>query len=219
MSGPPPRAKVKKSTVVPAASAAQPEAAHHEPSVGAELGDTAEATSTELPWTARAEALRARPCDEARGSALFAQLWRRGGHDLALDESEVTGLARYLAYAELPVGAEVITQDEHGDYLLVVLEGRIGVEQMLASGERTRLAEARAGDMLGEMSLLDAGTRSSTCTTRTPCTVAVLEARRLDDMMQAEPRLALALLASLARRLSLRLRQSSARLSALLSGA
>ena len=37
-------------------------------------------------------------------------------------------------------------------------------------------------------------------------------------MMAGEPRLALALLTSLARRLSLRLRQVSARLSALLSG-
>ena len=85
-------------------------------------------------------------------------------------------------------------------------------------GGRARLAEARAGDMLGEMSVLDAGSRFSACTTLTPCVVAVLDAQRLDEMMAAEPRLAMALLASLARRLSLRLRQVSARLSALLSG-
>jgi CRP-like cAMP-binding protein len=181
--------------------------------------ESAEPPVADVPWSTRALALHARPCDDARGTALFAQRWRPGGHGLALDEQEVAGLARYMSFSELPVGAEVITQDERGDFLLVVLEGRIGVEQTLASGERTRLAEARAGDMLGEMSLLDAGLRSSTCTTRTPCVVAVLEARRLDDMMETEPRLALALLASLARRLSLRLRQSSARLSALLSGA
>ena len=42
-------------------------------------------------------------------------------------------------------------------------------------------------------------------------------AERLDAMLADEPRLGLALLASLSRRLSLRLRQVSARLSALLS--
>jgi CRP-like cAMP-binding protein len=45
----------------------------------------------------------------------------------------------------------------------------------------------------------------------------VLGAGALDRMMQHEPRLAAALLAWLARRLSLRLRQVSARLSALLT--
>ena len=44
-----------------------------------------------------------------------------------------------------------------------------------------------------------------------------VDAHGLDQMITHEPRLGLALLASLARRLSLRLRQVSARLSALLS--
>ena len=74
-----------------------------------------------------------------------------------------------------------------------------------------------SGDMLGEMSLLDAGARFSACTTLTACSLAVVDAQRLDEMITNEPRLGLALLASLSRRLSLRLRQVSARLSALLS--
>ena len=46
---------------------------------------------------------------------------------------------------------------------------------------------------------------------------AGLEAHTLDRMMKDDPRLAAVLLAALARRLSLRLRQASARLSALLT--
>jgi CRP-like cAMP-binding protein len=101
--------------------------------------------------------------------------------------------------------------------MLIVLEGTLAVDRVQPWGGRARLAEARAGDMLGEMSLLDAGTRFSACTTLTPCTLAVVDAQRLDEMIMNEPRLGLALLASLSRRLSLRLRQVSARLSALLS--
>ena len=67
------------------------------------------------------------------------------------------------------------------------------------------------------LSLLDAGARFSACTTITPTLLAVLDARRMDELIAQEPRIALALLASLSRRLSLRLRQVSTRLSALLS--
>ena len=35
-------------------------------------------------------------------------------------------------------------------------------------GAKARLGESRAGDVLGEMSLLDAGARFSACTTLTP---------------------------------------------------
>jgi len=99
-----------------------------------------------------------------------------------------------------------------------VLEGTVSVDRVQPWGARARLAEARAGDMLGEMSLLDAGGRFSACHTLTPAVLAVLDAKKLDELVATSPKLALALLASLARRLSLRLRQVSARLSALLSG-
>lgn len=111
----------------------------------------------------------------------------------------------------------MIAQDEQGDYLLIVLEGTIAVDRVQPWGGRARLGEARVGDLLGEMSLLDAGTRFSSCRTLTPCVVGVLEAQTLDRMMKDDPRLAAVLLAALARRLSLRLRQASARLSALLT--
>jgi hypothetical protein len=62
------------------------------------------------------------------------------------------------------------------------------------------------------MSLLDSGIRSA-CTTLTDCEVAVLSAEAMDDMMTKDPQLAASLVALLARKLSLRLRVVSARLS------
>jgi CRP-like cAMP-binding protein len=134
-----------------------------------------------------------------------------------LVESELKRLTEYLTFVSMTPDREVIAQDEQGDYLLIVLEGTIAVDRVQPWGGRARLGEARVGDLLGEMSLLDAGTRFSSCRTLTPCVVAVLEAHALDRMMKDDPRLAAVLLAALARRLSLRLRQASARLSALLT--
>jgi CRP/FNR family cyclic AMP-dependent transcriptional regulator len=148
---------------------------------------------------------------------LFARLWGADRHVVALSPDELRRMSEYLDFVQVPGSQEVISQDELGDYMVVVLEGTLAVDRGQPWGGKTRLAEAHAGDMLGEMSLLDAGARFSSCVTLTPCTLAVVEAKRLDEMIAQEPRLGVALLASLSRRLSLRLRQVSARLSALLS--
>ena len=64
------------------------------------------------------------------------------------------------------------------------------------------------------MSLLDSGIRFSACTTLTDCEIAVLSAEAMDEMMSKDPQLAASLVALLlARKLSLRLRVVSARLS------
>ncbi len=55
--------------------------------------------------------------------------------------------------------------------------------------------------------------RFSACTTVGECEIGVLSADAMDDMMLADPPLAANLIALLARKLSLRLRVVSARLS------
>ena len=146
----------------------------------------------------------------AHVASLLPQLSQLGPEALAV-------FGNYLEYVQVEAGRQVIGQDEQGDFLLIVLDGTVAVERVQPWGAKARLGESRAGDVLGEMSLLDAGARFSACTTLTPAKFAVLGAAALDRMMQHEPRMAAALLAWLARRLSLRLRQVSARLSALLT--
>jgi len=176
-----------------------------------------EDTQSVVNWPARSLDVGAEPFDRAQGTRLFAELWGQDRHAVVLEAQDLERLGGYLEFVKLAPGREVIGQDEQGDYMLIVLDGTLAVDRVQPWGGRARLAEARAGDMLGEMSLLDAGARFSACTTLTPCVAAVLDAHRLDQMIRNEPKLALALLASLSRRLSLRLRQVSARLSALLS--
>jgi CRP/FNR family transcriptional regulator, cyclic AMP receptor protein len=180
----------------------------------AERGEEVQALAT---WAARAKEVGAQPLERKFAEPLFAKLWGADRYVAALSPDELLRMSQYLQFVTVPANQEVIGQDEQGDYMLIVLDGTLAVDRVQPWGGRARLAEARAGDMLGEMSLLDAGARFSACTTLTPCTLAVVDAQRLDEMIMFEPRLGLALLASLSRRLSLRLRQVSARLSALLS--
>lgn len=177
-----------------------------------------EESAAVVTWATRGVAVGAQPAPRETAEALLARLLHDDRYFAALEPGAIERLAAQLQFVQVAPGRQVIGQDEQGDYMLIVLEGVLAVDRVQPWGGRTRLAEARAGDMLGEMSLLDAGARFSACTTLSACTLAVVDAAGLDALVRDEPKLALALMASLSRRLSLRLRQVSARLSALLSG-
>jgi CRP-like cAMP-binding protein len=167
-------------------------------------------------WAQRAAQVGAVAHDAADGLGRLAGLWAGGRRPF--DEASMARLAPYLVFVRVGAGKRLIVQDEPGEFMVVVLEGTVVVEHQGAT-TTARLAEIRPGDVLGEMSLLDAGPRLSDCRSTEPCVLAVLETSKLLALMNADAQLALMLLAALARRLSLRLRQTSTRLSALLGDA
>ncbi|MBK1612647.1 cyclic nucleotide-binding protein [Rubrivivax gelatinosus] len=167
-------------------------------------------------WSQRAAQVGAVAHDAEDGLRRLAALWAGGRRPF--DAESMARLAPYLGFVRVGAGKRLIVQDEPGEFMIVVLEGMVVVERQGAVAN-ARLAEVRPGDVLGEMSLLDAGPRLSHCRTAEPCVLAVLETAQLLALMNDDAHLALLLLAALARRLSLRLRQTSTRLSALLGDA
>lgn len=168
-------------------------------------------------WTARGLAVGAHALDPEAGLALLLKTWGKDALMASLPPEEHRKLIQHLDFVTVPPGRELIVQEEKGDYALIVLEGLVAVDRVQPTGARARLAEAREGDVLGEMSLLDAGARFASCLTLSRCSLAVLSNGALDELAIEEPRLGLALMTSTARRLSLRMRQLSARLGALLT--
>ena len=166
-----------------------------------------------VPWEARANEVGAKRLQAARGSKLLQALWAKDTYMARLGPDAVPRLERFFDFASLPSNRDVIRQDEYGNFMIVLLSGTIAVDREQPWGERLRLTEARPGNILGEMSLLDSGMRFSVCTSLTDCEIAVLSAQALDEMMAADPALAASLVALLARKLSRRLRVVSARLS------
>jgi len=166
-----------------------------------------------IPWEARAAEIDARRLTAARGTKLLQGLWAKDKYMSHLDADAIQRLERYFDFASVPANRDIIRQDEYGDFMIVLLTGTIAVDRAQPWGERLRLTEARPGELLGEMSLLDSGMRFSVCASLTECEIAVLSAEALDDMMMDDPALAASVIALLARRLSMRLRVVSARLS------
>ncbi|ADU98263.1 cyclic nucleotide-binding domain-containing protein [Alicycliphilus denitrificans] len=166
-----------------------------------------------IPWEARAVEVGAKRLPKSRGGKLLQSLWSKDKYMAHLDQSAVERMERFFEFAAIPPNRDVIRQDEYGNFMVVLLTGTIAVDRVQPWGEQLRLAETRPGEILGEMSLLDSGIRFSACTTLTDCEVAVLSADAMDEMMSQDPQLAASLVALLARKLSLRLRAVSARLS------
>ena len=166
-----------------------------------------------VPWEARATEVGAKKLNAERATKILQTLWAKDKYMSHLDDHAIHSLQMFFEFALVPAGRDIIRQDEYGNFMVVLLNGNIAVDRLQPWGERMRLAETRPGDILGEMSLLDSGIRFSACTTITDCEVAILSTEAMDQMMTADPSLAARLIAVLARKLSLRLRVVSARLS------
>jgi CRP-like cAMP-binding protein len=166
-----------------------------------------------VPWEARAVEVGSSRFSAGRGTKLLQGLWAKDKYMCQLDKEAIARMERFFEFATVPGNRDIIRQEEYGNFMVVLLTGRIAIDRMQPWGERLRLAEATPGEILGEMSLLDSGIRFSGCTTLGNCEVAVLSAEAMDEMLTADPTLAANLIALLARKLSLRLRVVSARLS------
>ena len=149
-------------------------------------------------WMARALVVGAHALDPEVGLSLLLKSWGKDALMASLPTDDHRKLIAHLDFVTVPPGRELIVQDEKGDYALIVLEGLVAVDRVQPTGARARLAEAREGDVLGEMSLLDAGARFASCLTLSRCSLAVLTNGALDELAIEEPRLGMAVMASVA---------------------
>ncbi len=166
-----------------------------------------------VPWEARAVEVGATRLNPERGTKLLQDVWSKDRFMRQLDTASIGRMESFFEFATIEANRDMIRQDEYGNFMLVLLSGSVAIDRIQPWGERLRLAEAVPGEILGEMSLLDSGMRFSVCTSLKKCEIAVLSAEAMDDMLTHAPTLAANLIALLARKLSLRLRVVSARLS------
>lgn len=170
-------------------------------------------------WSHRAPDLKAEALDASHGAQALARLMGQDRMMAALGTDWLRTIGGYFDYAQVEPGKRILGQDEQGDFLMVVLDGSVAEDRLQPSGARIRLGESRQGDLLGELSMMDGGTRLSSCTALTAVSLGVLSAMSLNRLQAEEPRLAAALSIWIGKRLSMRLRQVNARLSVLLARA
>jgi CRP-like cAMP-binding protein len=130
--------------------------------------------------------------------------------------AEVRLLAHFMDVFRAPSGVELIREGDGGDFMLMVLEGRIEVLRRDRWNTPQLLAEVDAGRTLGEMSMIDGEARFATCVAVEPALIAVLDRESLARIIVEQPLLGAKILMELVLMLSQRLRATSQRLLGLL---
>jgi CRP/FNR family cyclic AMP-dependent transcriptional regulator len=119
-----------------------------------------------------------------------------------LDAAAVAALERIAEVKDYPAGAVIVSQEDPGDALFVLVSGRVKVVLYGDSGREIILSIFRApGDFFGEMSLLDDEPRSATVIADRASRLLVLSRRDFQGHLEGHPRTALRVLQEVSRRL------------------
>jgi CRP/FNR family cyclic AMP-dependent transcriptional regulator len=119
----------------------------------------------------------------------------------ALPISAIEDLTGRVAVRRVHVNATVVSQDEAGDAMFVIMSGRVKVVIFGENGREVTLSILRPGDSFGEMSMFDGASRSANCVAIEPTTLLVLSREDLLRHLAAHPRTSINLLGEMARRL------------------
>ena len=119
-----------------------------------------------------------------------------------LDPASGAALERLAEVREYADGAVIVSQEERGDALFVLVSGRVKVVLYGESGREIILSIFKTpGDFFGEMSLLDNEPRSATVIAAERSRLLVLSRRDFQAHIEGHPRTALRVLTELSRRL------------------
>jgi CRP/FNR family transcriptional regulator, cyclic AMP receptor protein len=123
--------------------------------------------------------------------------------------SEVRLMSHFMQVYRAEMGMEVIREGEPGDFLMLVIEGRIEVLKRDRWNAPRLIAVLDPGKTVGEMSMIDGEPRFATCVAADPCLLAVLTREALARIILEQPVLGAKILMELVLMLSQRLRQTS----------
>ena len=126
--------------------------------------------------------------------------------------AEVRLLAHFMEVYRGEPGVEIIREGDGGDFMLMLIEGKVEVLKRDRWNTPQMIALVEAGKTLGEMSMIDGEARFATCLAVEPTVLAVLDRENLARIIVEQPMLGAKILMELVLMLSQRLRTTSARL-------
>jgi CRP/FNR family transcriptional regulator, cyclic AMP receptor protein len=118
-----------------------------------------------------------------------------------LDEQERADLATQLDIVHFPAGHTMWKAGDPGGELYVIRSGEAEAYFKNDTGERIVLETARVGDFVGELSLLDSGTRTASVLVTEDLEALRVDRNDLQILFRHHPDAALDVLAAMARRL------------------
>ena len=143
---------------------------------------------------------------------MSAQVLRRVAALASLDEPSLTALAACMRVRRWPAGATVFRVGEPGASLLVVTEGTLAAVTGGAKEGGSVLNRMGAGEVIGEMALLDPAPRSATVEALTDVVAYELDQDAMDVLRLQAPGAVAAIVSMAIRDVTRRLRNLDERI-------
>jgi len=147
----------------------------------------------------------ARPGDAEQAELALEQAGILAGFTAA----EVAQVEKRLKRVVYQDGQVIFREGDPGNELFIIAKGTASASLRQASGGDIRLVTFAPTTVFGELALLDAGARSATVTADSELVCYILTGEEFTSLSENAPALAIKLLANLARRMSLRLRDAN----------
>ena len=114
----------------------------------------------------------------------------------ACSNKELDKVAKATDEIKMTAGTMIMDQGQMGREAFVVVDGDVNVRR-----NGRKVATLGAGNVVGEMSLLDKGPRTATVVCETDCTLLVIDQRRFIGVLEDVPSIAHKLMGTLASRI------------------
>ncbi|MDR2877789.1 MAG: cyclic nucleotide-binding domain-containing protein [Chromatiales bacterium] len=121
-------------------------------------------------------------------------------------------LVTYLSVHKVDEGSLIFREGEKGTRMCLLLEGRLEVYKADETGSAKKITDISPGKLIGEMSMIDSMPYSATVIASASSTLVMLSRDNLQRVCEERPRVGNKLLWKISHLLSLRLRQTTGRL-------
>lgn len=127
-----------------------------------------------------------------------------------LSDAEREKICQKMRSRTFPNNTNVITFEMPGDVLYIIQEGTLKIKVDTADGKEVIIALLGAGEIVGELSLIDGVQRSADVFTQEDSTLLWMDRRSFEEMLDSIPQLSRNLLRALTRRVRLSTEQIQA---------
>jgi CRP-like cAMP-binding protein len=115
--------------------------------------------------------------------------------------AELQDLLERATLCPMKKGDVLLHQGDHGDYLIILLDGTIRVSMVASNGREIILDYLEPGSVIGEIAMLDGGERTASVTALGEGRYLKLGAKAFREVLEKHPSVAWRLLQEMARRL------------------
>lgn len=122
---------------------------------------------------------------------------------------EIEYLRSLFTLSQVPEGKTVFIENMPGESLYLIKQGMVQISQMLAEVDEQDMVALGAGDVFGEMAVIDGGNRRVTARITKDAVLYSLNRKNFNTLVSEKPRLGLQLTLNIVRIFSARIRSAT----------